>query len=206
MLKADALILTILAMESASVTALPLPMLIPTAECANHAQLTASLALLTLSVMPAMLDTTSPMVSASLQLLPVHPVSTGTTEFATLPALWEAALKETSVKEFALPAHGHTTTVATELAQLSILLMMLVLIPAQLELPFKMEFAKLDLNLAPQDNTMMPLKLAVLPVNILALNVRSLHHTAQLVLLAFPSVKTSVFPPVHLVEVDFTRT
>ena len=76
--------------------------------------------------------------------------NTDTTEFATLPAQLEAALKVTSAREFALLAHGHTTTDATETAQLNTPLTMLVLMFALQEQHFKMEFAKPKLKAAHQ--------------------------------------------------------
>jgi hypothetical protein len=82
--------------------------------------------------------------------------NTDTTELATLPAQLEAALKVTSAREFALLAHGHTTTDATETAQLNTPPMMLVLILALLEQPSKMESARLEPKAAHLVNSTMP--------------------------------------------------
>lgn len=155
-------------------------MLIPAAEFASLAQQTASLALPTLSAMLAMLDMILRMESASLQLSTAQVDNSDTMEFATLPALSVAALKETSARESAPLAHGHTTTDATEIAQPSTPPMMLALTLAQLELPFKMEFAKLALKAAHQANSSIAPHHRARPVNILALNAHSLPHTAQL--------------------------
>ena len=59
-------------------------------------------------------------------LLTAHLANSDTMVFATKLAQLEAAHKVTSVKEFAQQVHGHTTTDATELAQLNIPPTMLV--------------------------------------------------------------------------------
>lgn len=99
-----------------------------------------------------------------------HQDNSDTMEFAIELAQLEAALKETSVKEFALLAHGHTTTDATELAQPNTPPMMPVLIPALQEQAFKMEFAKLFHKAAHQANISMLPHLHAKTVNSHALN------------------------------------
>ena len=147
--KAAALSPTTLVTESASATALPQPTLIPPAESASLAHPTASPASPTLSVMPATLDLTSPMESASLPLSPAQADSLDTMEFATPLAQLAAAHKATSAKEFAQQDLGHTRTAATEIAPRNTLLTMLALIPAQLEPLFRMEFASSAPKAAP---------------------------------------------------------
>lgn len=77
------------------------------------------------------------------------------TEFAMHHALLELALKEIIVKEPALLVLGHSTMDATELAQPSLPLMMLVSIHAQLEQLLRMEFVKFLLKAAPTVNSLM---------------------------------------------------
>ena len=95
----------------------------------------------------------------------------------------EVALKVISVKEFALLVHGHTITDATEPALLSIQPMMLVLVLAQLEQFFKMEFVKQDHKAALQDNIAIHHQIHAKLVNILALNAHWPLPTALFVLL-----------------------
>jgi hypothetical protein len=89
------------------------------------------------------------------QLSTAHLDNSDTTEFATKLAQLEAALKETSVKEFAQLVHGHTTMDAIELAQLNTLPMMPALILALLEPIFRMEFAKLFHKAAHREDSLM---------------------------------------------------
>lgn len=204
--KADALILTTLAMEFASATALHQLMLIPTAESASLAHPTVSPASPTPSAMPAMLDSTSPMESASLPLSLAQADSSDTMEFATQLAQLAAALKETSAKEFALQDHGHTTTVATELAQPSTPLTMLALIPAQLEPLFRTESVSLALKVAQADSSG-TVQLDHAPaVNILALSALLPLLTVLPALLDLPSAKTFAFPPAHHAETASIKT
>lgn len=99
-----------------------------------------------------------------------HLDNSDTTEFATRIAQLEAALKETSVKEFAQLVHGHTTMDAIELAQLNTLPTMPALIPALQEPVFRMEFAKSFLKAAHQENSSMLLLHHAKTVNSPALN------------------------------------
>lgn len=99
------------------------------------------------------------------------------------PAPLVAALKETSVRESALLVHGHTTTDATGPAPPSTLPMMLVWIPAPMELPSRTVFVRLVLKAAPQDSSSMPPPHPARPASSPALSAPSLPHT---VLLALP--------------------
>ena len=108
--------------------------------------------------MPAMLDTISAMVSASLPLSAALQVNTDTTVFATLPALMVLALKATTAREHALLVPGAITTAATDTALPSTPPMMLVLTPALEELPSPTVSA-----LAPPASTSMP-RVNVFPV------------------------------------------
>jgi hypothetical protein len=121
--------------------------------------------------MPVMLDMILKMEFVLHLLSPVQVDNTDTMESAIPLALLEAVLKVTSVREFAQLDHGHTIVDAIELALLNTRPMMPALIHALLEQLFKMEFAKLVLRAALQDNITMQLLLHALPVNILALSV-----------------------------------
>lgn len=105
------------------------------------------------------------MESVLLQLLTAHLANSDTMVFATELAQLEAALKETSVKEFALLAHGHLTMDAIELAQLNSQLVMLVLMLALQEPTFRMEFVKLFHKAAHQEDSSMLVPLHVKTVN-----------------------------------------
>lgn len=104
--------------------------------------------------MLAMLDTILATEFVLHQLSTAHQVNSDIMEYAMHHAQLELALKETIVKEPALPVLGHITMDATELAQLNSPLMMLVLNHAQLELLFKMEFAKFHPKVAPTVNSL----------------------------------------------------
>jgi hypothetical protein len=84
--------------------------------------------------MLAMLDLTSKMESALLQVSTAHLDNTDIMVSATAPVLLELVSKETSVKELAQLELGHLTTDVTETAQPNSLLLTLVLTHAQLEL------------------------------------------------------------------------
>lgn len=103
----------------------------------------------------------------SLPLSPAPLDSTGTMEIAMPPAPSAAAPKEISARESALLVHGHTTMAATGPAPLNTPPMMLVLIPAPLELPSRTEFARLVPKAAPLDSSSMlpphPARLASTP-------------------------------------------
>lgn len=177
-LKADAHSPTISATAFASATAPPPPTPTQAAECASRAHPTASLASPTLSAMPAMPASTSPTASASPPPSPAPAVSSGTMECAMPPAPSEAALKETSARESALRAHGHTTTAATEPAPLSTPPTMPALTPAPLELPSSMESASPVAKPADQGSSSMPALAHAEAANFLAPSAHSLPHSA----------------------------
>lgn len=158
-------------------------MLTPAAESASHAHQTASPVSPILSAMLAMLATTLPTESASPPPSLAHPDSTDTTEFATLLAQSEAALKETSVREFAQLVHGHTILAATEPAPPSIPPTTPASILAPQEPLFKMESVRSDPKAAHPVNSSTQLHPHARTVSTLALNAPLLPHTAQLALL-----------------------
>lgn len=121
--------------------------------------------------MLVMLDTILPTEFVLYLQFLAHLANLDTMVPVILHAQLELVLKEITVKELAPLELGLTTVDATEIALLNIIPMMLVLIHAQLEQLFKMEFVKLDLNLVLPDNTLMPLHHHARLANILALNV-----------------------------------
>lgn len=94
-------------------------------------------------------------------------------------------LKETIVKELAQLALGLITMAATEHAQLNLPLMMLVLILAQLEQPFKTESVKFHLKAVPMVNSLMLLHLHADPAKAHALN------ALLLLLIVLPALQAS---------------
>lgn len=147
LLKQDVHSLTSSAMEFASATVPQELILTLKTESVNLAHQTASAVLLTLSVMLVMLAMISAKESVSKQLSLAQLVNLDIMESATELAQLELVNKVTSVRELALLELGHTMEDVTELAQPNSLQLMLVLILAQLEHLFQMEFVNLELKL-----------------------------------------------------------